>query len=166
MDGRTGKVKPLWESYFSGVWTLKNKEAQAGSFTASSMENFTKTVNAMLTWCAVVLGLPTRYLGQEAVNPAAEGAIKADEARLVKNCERKGVVWGNGIGQVMGLAKAILTGEDVNGHLIKVEWHDPSTPTLAQKADALQKLSGGKAILSREGVWDEQIGRASCRERV
>lgn len=43
----------------------------------------------------------------------------------------------------------------MDGSLIKVTWNDPGTPTMAQKADALQKLSGGTAILSREGVWDE-----------
>ena len=34
-----------------------------------------------------MLGLPTRYMGQQTVNPAAEGAIVADEIRLIKNVE-------------------------------------------------------------------------------
>ena len=38
---------------------------------------------------------------------------------------------------------------------MNIKWHDPATPTYAQKADAVQKLSGGKPLLSREGAWDE-----------
>lgn len=155
VDAKTGQPLTVWESYFSGVWTVKDPNAKAGTFTSASMANFTDSVNNMLAWCASILGLPTRYAGQQTVNPAAEGAIRADEARLVKNCERKAVMWGDVIGELMGMAASIATGRPMDGSLIKVTWNDPGTPTMAQKADALQKLSGGTAILSREGVWDE-----------
>lgn len=165
VDAKTGKPKPLWEAYFSGVWTIKSPQAKPGNFTASSLQNFTDSVNNMLAWCAAVLGLPTRYAGQQSVNPASESAIKADESRLVKNCERKATVWGDSVGRLMGLAKSISTGAVVDGRLIKVVWNDPSTPTLAEKADALQKLAGGKALLSREGVWDELGWSAARKEK-
>ena len=46
---------------------------------------------------------------------------------------------------------------------IKTEWHDPGTPTFAQKADALQKMHGGGPIVSREGSWDE-LGWSDARK--
>lgn len=105
---------------------------------------------------ASVSGLPTRYLGQNSVNPAAEGAIRADESRLVLNAEGKGANWGDGWAWVQGVAERFRTGAWPDSNRIKTEWFDAGTPTFAQKADALTKLyAGGQGVLSREGVWDE-----------
>lgn len=155
IDPKTGKLVPVWEAYFTSVWTITDKEAKPGSFTSASMDNFTSTVNSMMAWCAAVLGLPTRFMGQQTVNPASEGAIKADTARLVGNTERKCISVAPDLGILMGKSLSIKKGEYVNGNRIKTVWFDPSTPTFSERADGLQKLAGGKAILSREGAWDE-----------
>lgn len=102
-----------------------------------------------------VTGLPLRYLGQNSVNPAAEGAIRADESRLVLNVEDKNSTIGDGWAWVQGIVERFRTGEWPPANQIKTEWFDPGTPTFAQKADALTKLHGGGPILSREGTWDE-----------
>lgn len=161
---KDGKPKPVWESYFSGIWAIENEDAKFGTFTASSMTNFYDAVNNMLAWCASSLGLPTRYAGQQTVNPAAEGAIKADESRLVKNCERKQVVFGDAIGRVLALAYMAGGYGKVDANRVGVTWHDASTPTFAQKADALQKLAGGIPIISREGAWD-QLGFSEAQKQ-
>ena len=59
--------------------------------------------------------------------------------------------------------KQIRTGEKVDGSRIAVEWYDPATPTFSQRADALQKLAGGKPLISREGAWDE-LGFSEARK--
>lgn len=155
VDAKTGKPVPVWEAYFTSVWTLANEDAKPGSFQAASMENFTSSVNAMLQWCAAVLGLPTRFMGQTSVNPASEGAIRADTERLVRNTERKCMSNGPDVGLLMGKALSIAKNEHIDGAGIKTVWFDPATPTMSERADGLQKLAGGKAILSREGAWDE-----------
>lgn len=165
IDPKTGNLVPVWEAYFTSVWTLTNKDAKPGSFTAASMDNFTKTVDSMMAWCAAVLGLPTRFMGQQTVNPASEGAIKADEVRLIRNVERKESACGPDVGILMGQALSVAKGEPVNGNRIKTVWFDPATPTVAERADALQKLAGGKAIISREGAWDELGWSESRKER-
>lgn len=154
IDTKTGKPLTVWESYFSGVWALKSPEAKAGVFTAASLDNFHKQVDSMFSWCAAVLGLPTRYAGQQTVNPAAEGAIRADESRLIKNAERKQATLGDSHGWTIALASE-LAGKPIDGNRVGVLWHDAGTPTVAERSDAIVKLTGGKPVLSREGAWDE-----------
>ena len=163
VDG-DGQPIPAWESYYSAIWATANKDAKMGQFAASDLKNFHDTVNHYANLVASVTGLPTRYLGQNSVNPAAEGAIRADESRLVLNTERKQANFGDGWGWVMGLYERFRTGDWVSGNRIKTEWHDAGTPTFAQKADALTKLyAGGNGVLSREGVWDE-LGWSEARK--
>lgn len=164
VDPKTGKLVPVWEAYFTSVWTLTNENAKPGSFEAASMENFTGSVNAMLQWCAAVLGLPTRFMGQTSVNPASEGAIRADTERLIRNTERKCTANSPDVGLLMGKALSVAKGKHVDGAGIKTVWFNPATPTLSERADGLQKLAGGKAILSREGAWDE-LGWSEARKK-
>lgn len=155
VDAHTKKPLTTWETYFTSVWASQNKDAKIGQLTASDLKNFHDTVNHYAHLVGSTTGLPLRYLGQQSVNPAAEGAIRAEEARFVKNVERKEVASGDALGWVMALYERIRTGEWIDGNQIKVEWHDPGTPTFAQRADAIQKLNGGTPILSRQGSWDE-----------
>lgn len=111
---------------------------------------------------SAVTGLPVRYFGQNSANPASEGAIRADEVRLVKNVELKNSLDGDSWGDVMALAWRMATGDQVDGHRIRTDWDDPNTPTFAQKADAIQKLVA-TGILSREGAWDE-LGWSEARK--
>jgi hypothetical protein len=158
-----GTPIPAWESYFSAIWANQNADAKVGQFTASDLKNFHDTVNHYANLVASVTGLPTRYLGQSSVNPAAEGAIRADEARLVLNAEGKAASFGDGWAWVQGIAERFRTGDWPLANQIKTEWFDAGTPTFAQKADAVQKLHGGGPILSREGAWDE-LGWSDARK--
>lgn len=160
---KDGKVLPVWEAYMTVLKATENKDAKFGQFAASDLSNFHDSVNNMLAWCAATLGLPTRYAGQQSVNPASEGAIRADEARLVKNVERKQTTLGDTLGWTMALYERFRTGEWLNGNRVRVEWHDPATPTRSERADAIQKLAGGTPILSREGAWDE-MGWSEARK--
>ena len=159
-----GNQIPAWESYFSAIWANQNEKAQVGQFTASDLKNFHDTVNHYANLVASVTGLPTRYLGQSSVNPAAEGAIRADESRLVLNTEGKGANLGDGWAWVQGIAERFRTGSWPDSNRIKTEFFDAGTPTFAQKSDALTKLyAGGVGVLSREGVWDE-LGWSDARK--
>jgi len=123
-------------------------------------------VNHYAQLVSSVTGLPSRYLGQTSVNPAAEGAIRADESRLVLNVEKKQKNFGDGWGWVMGLYQRFRTGEWVEGSKIKTEWYDAGTPTRAQMADAMSKLyANGQGAVSRETVWDEMGWSDSRKSR-
>lgn len=158
-----GKPIPVWEAYYTALMAHKDKDVKAGQWDAADLANFHSTINHYGQLVASVSGLPSRYFVASTVNPAAEGAIRADESRLVKNTERKMTDYGDGWGWVAGLYERLRTGKWVDGNRIHVEWHDAGTPTEGQKADAMQKLSGGVPVLSREGVWDE-LGWSEARK--
>lgn len=154
VDGKGAPI-PVWESYMGAIWANGNKDAKVGQFDAADLKNFHDTIKMEAEAVASVTGLPLRYLGQNSVNPAAEGAIRADESRLVLNVEDKNASDGDGWAWVMGVCERFRTGDWPAANQIKTEWFDAGTPTFAQKADALTKLHGGGAVLSRKGVWTE-----------
>jgi len=148
-----GNPMPVWESYFTAIRAIKDANAKFGEWTAGDLKNLTDAVDKLLTWCSVELGLPTRYVGQSEVNPAAEGAIRADESRLIVRTKDKNRHDGDSWAWVMGLEERIRTGEWGERNSIRALWHDPGTGTLAEAADAATKLTSIGA-LSTEGVWD------------
>lgn len=158
-----GKPLPAWEAYFGSLWANQNADAKVGQLPGADLGNFHETVNHYGQLVSSVTGLPLRYLGQNSVNPATEGAIRADESRLVLNVEGKNDNNGDGWAWVQGIAERFRTGQWPMANQIKTEWHDPGTPTFAQKADALQKMHGGGPIVSREGAWDE-LGWSDARK--
>lgn len=163
VDPKTGEPLDTWKAYMTAMHVADKHEARFGQFAASDLKNFETVITILSQQVSALTGLPMRYFGQNPANPAAEGAIRADESRLVKNVERKNRDFGDAWGWVMGLYERFRTGSWPAANRIRTEWHDPGTPTFAQKADALQKLSGGAALISREGVWDE-LGWGEARK--
>lgn len=158
---KDGKPLPVWEAYMTVIMSTANKEAKFGEFSAAELANFHKAVDALLSWCAAELGLPLRFVGQEATNPASEGAIKADESRLVRNVERKNSFDGDSWSWVMGIRERFVTGVWPPNN-IRALWFDPATPTIAQQMDATVKAFQ-TGIISREGAWDE-LGWSEARK--
>lgn len=154
IDAKTGKPLPTWEAYLTAIMATSNKDAKFGTFDAADLSNFYDSVNNMLAWCAAMLGLPTRFMGNQTVNPASEGAIRADEVRLVRNVERKNKHDGDSWAWVMDLYHRFATNSWPAANSTRALWFDPSTPTQAQLTDAVVKLRQS-GVLSREGTWDE-----------
>lgn len=162
IDAKTGKPASAIKTYFNSMLTSKNANAKFGQFTASDLSNFKTVIDLLSEQMSAITGLPMRYFGMNTANPAAEGAIRADELRLVKNVELKNAVDGDSWSQVMAVAHKLATGDDINANLVRCDWEDPNTPTYAQRADAITKLMAS-GILSREGAWDE-LGWSEARK--
>lgn len=152
---KDGNPLPAWEAYFGRLFATAKTDAKVGQLDGADLSNFHDTIDLYGRQAAVLTGFPARYFGLHTANPAAEGAIRADENQMVKAIERQNSEVGSGLGWVMGLYERFRTGSWPEANRIRVEWHDPATPTFAQRADALQKLAGGVPIISREGAWDE-----------
>lgn len=148
-----GKPLPTWEAYITAIKATSNADAKFGQYEAAQLANFYDTVDHIFAWCAAILGLPTRYAGQQTVNPAAEGAIRADESRLVGRVERMNRFDGDSWAWVMGLEERFRTNEWGEPNSIRVLWRDPATPTLSQIGDVATKMRIA-GVLSTEGVWD------------
>lgn len=149
-----GKPLPAWEAYFNAVWANKDSNVKVGQFAASDLKNFETQLNLYGRLAGSVTLLPHRYFGLTTTNPPSADAIRAEEAQMVKFVERQNAQVGSVIGWTAALALRFATGEWVDGSRVGVEWHDPSTPTVAQREDALMKRRS-VGVLSRQGYWDE-----------
>lgn len=149
-----GSKKTVWESYIGAVLALSSKDAKVQQLPAADMKGFLDTIDMLTQQAASVSGLPMRMLGQASINPPAEGAIRAEEARLIKQAERISQVAGYAFGWALGIAERIRTHTWDDSGGITIVWHDPATPTVAQRSDALTKLRGA-GVLSRRGLMTE-----------
>jgi len=138
-----GNPISVWRTVTGRVWGVEgdpNHEPKLGQFDAADLSNFTKTLDALAQLVASLCGMPPHYLGFTTDNPASADAIRSSEARLVKRAERKQGMFDTGWEQVMRLASRIMTGSwDPSLLRLETAWRDPSTPTVAQVADAATK---------------------------
>lgn len=157
-----GKPVPQFEAYFDAIKILSSKDAKWGQFNAADLKNFETALETYGKQAAIVTGFPARYFGLLSVNPPAEGAIRADEAQLVRGVEAQNEQIGMTLGWAGALALRFATGDWVTGNRVRVEWFDPATPTVSQREDALAKRRAA-GVLSMEGYWDE-LGWSEARK--
>jgi hypothetical protein len=157
-----GQPVPQWEAYFDALKVVTNPNGKVGQLSAADVSNYETAINIYGKQAATVTGFPSRYFGLHTTNPPAEGAMRADEAQLVESVESQNTEVGMTLGWVGGLALRFATGEWVEGNRVRVDWFDPSTPTVAQREDALAKRRAA-GVLSREGYWDE-LGWSEARK--
>ncbi|CAB0745503.1 phage portal protein [Corynebacterium diphtheriae] len=150
-----GEQLDPWDTYLGAVWALSKKDAKVEQLAGASLTGFHDTIKMLAEQASTITGLPVRMMGQNTANPAAEGAIRADESRLVKQVERINSVAGAGWAWALGIAERIRTREWSADGKIQILWRNPGTPTEAQQADAMQKLTGGRPTLSVRGAMNE-----------
>lgn len=148
-----GKPLPVWEAYFNAIHTLANEDAKIGQLTAADLKNFETAQVMYAREMSAATGFPASYFGITTANPPAEGAIVGEEKRLVRRCQLENTEVGMTLGWVGAMAYNFATGQRIEGNRVRVAWHNPATPTEAQRTDAVVKLFQSKAI-SREGLWD------------
>lgn len=161
------------------VWaTAKNRKtgtdgdgADVVQFPEASLSNFHDTINQLARLVASLAGLPPHFLGYATENPASADAIRSSESRLVKRAERKQRAFGEAWEQVMRLALRVRDGEwDERAMSLETIWRDPSTPTVAQKADAAVKKHQAGIVPLRQtredlGYTQAQIARMEEQDR-
>jgi hypothetical protein len=157
-----GKPIPQFEAYFDAIHMLAKEGAKVGQLSAADLKNFETALGVYGRQASIVTGFPARYFGIITSNPPAEGAIRADEASLTRGVEAQNEQVGTTLGWAGALALRFATGEWVEGNRVRVDWFDPSTPTVSQREDALAKRRAA-GVLSREGYWDE-LGWSEARK--
>ena len=151
----SGNPIPVWESYFTAISATSKESAKFGQFSASDLRNFTETVRFYEERVARVSRMPLFQIGESTGNPPSGDGIRAAEAGHVQLAEDKAMQFGDPWAWAMALYERFRTGEWLNGNAVETVWHDAATPTVAARADAIVKLTGGKPVLSVEGAWDE-----------
>jgi hypothetical protein len=150
-----GNPLTAWQAYFGSVWAMANENAKTFQFDSSDLSNFETAINLYARQGSALTGLPPHYFGLSTTNPASADAIRSNEARLVKRVERKTTAFGGSWEQVGRLVRRIQTGEwDPELDQLEALWRDPSTPTVAQQADATVKLVQA-GVLPVEMGWED-----------
>ncbi|MGX9346631.1 phage portal protein [Microbacterium sp. KNMS] len=151
-----GKPLSTFSMIAGRMWSTDNDKATFGQFPEAALSNFHETIKLLMQIVAMQLGLPAHYLLFQGDNPPSADAIRSSEAQLVKRAERKQQSLSTRWEQVQRLVLMELgrSGE-ARPKMIETVWRDPSTPTIAQKADAIVKLvqakdSSGRSILPIE----------------
>jgi hypothetical protein len=159
---KDGQPIPQFEAYFNAIHTLTDTKGKVGQLTAADLKNFETALGIYGKQASTVTGFPARYFGLTTTNPPSADAIRADEAELVRSVEGQNDEVGMTIGWTGALAYEFATGTEVVGNLVRTEFFDPATPTVAQREDALFKRRTA-GVLSREGYWDE-LGWSDARK--
>lgn len=157
----SGNPINAWSRDAGTLWANKSTEVKVGQFDESDLAVFHQTIKVLLQIAGMQLALPPGYLSFETTNPPSADAIRSSESRLVKNVERKQTFLGGGWEEVMRIALRFMDGRwDERAWSLETMWRDPATPTVAQKADAVQKLVGRPVMpveMGREELgWSPQ----------
>lgn len=151
-----GEQLSPWSRDAGTLWSSENPDAKVGQFNESDLSVFHNTIRTLIQIASQTLALPPHYLSFTGDNPASADAIRSSETQLVKNVERKHTFLGGAWEDVMRIALRFMDGEwDPAARSLETMWRDPSTPTVAQKADAIQKLTGGRPVMPIEMAREE-----------
>jgi hypothetical protein len=151
-----GDPIPTLSAISGRMWGTANEKAEFGQFPEATLSNFHESIKLVMQIVAMQLGIPADYLLFKGDNPPSADAIRASEAQLVKRAERKQRTLSTRWEQVQRLVLMNMGREDdAQPKQIETIWRDPSTPTVAQKADAIMKLvttkdNTGRSILPIE----------------
>lgn len=146
-DGET--LTPL-QQLIGAMWNVPGEpgapDVRVGQFDASDLANFHNSIKLLFWAAGHLMGLPQSYTATATDNPAAEGAIKAGEIRLIKGAERINTrnrpSWRGTWQSVMQIRSGgTMPAEAKNLQIIE---RDAATPTFAQLADGTTKLVATK----------------------
>jgi len=143
LEDQNGNKMTALQAILGRMLMIPDGEGQVKQFefAAAQLKNFTDVLTQLAQLVASIAGLPPHYLGQTTDNPASADAIRSNEARLVKRAERRQRAFGGAHEAAMRLVRRIQSGDwDPALKRLETIWRDPSTPTVAQGADAALKL--------------------------
>jgi hypothetical protein len=165
-DPRTGEPVDTWKTYFGAFLMTANADAKFGQFDAANLGNFDTLINTYAHQAAAVTGLSTRHFGINSANPPSADAIRADEAGLIVNAQRKNRAYGESWELVMRMVRRFMDGQ-WRPELARMEtlWRNPATPSVAQQADATVKLFQA-GVIPREAAWMDLGYSAERRKRL
>lgn len=140
VDPDTGKMLPVWQTYFGAVWAMTNPEARASQFEASDMQNFERMQDLYARQASAQSATPPNYFGLKADDAASADAIRSREARLNRKCERRIQTFSGCDKETLNIYTRIRDGEwNPDMSRLRGLWENPATPTEAQKTDAVVK---------------------------
>lgn len=162
-DPDTGKAVDTYESAITRFISTPVPDARFGSFEATDLTVFVKTIEMWVQHIASRSHTPPHYLlGQSGSFPSGE-SLKATETGLVAKARRKQRHFGEGWEEAIRLSFKALG--DARGNIIDAEtiWADPESRTEAEHVDALVKMASlgvpDEVLWEKWGATPTEIAR-------
>lgn len=152
---RNGDPVSAWSMLKNRIWANESKDVSVGTFPEADLAVFHNTIKLLAQLVSQLAALPPHYMQFAGSNPASADAIKSSETQLVKRVERKQTYLGGGWEDVQRLNLMFTRKSNVledRDYKLETVWRDPSTPTVAQKADAAVKLNQA-GVVPLEQTW-------------
>lgn len=131
----------VWSRDAGRLWATESDKTKFGQFTETDLAVFHNSIKLLMQVGSQLLALPPHYTSFVGDNPTSADAIRSSETQLVKRVERKHTYLGGAWEDVQRLVLRFKNGKwDPAANGLETVWRDPSTPTVAQKADAVVKL--------------------------
>lgn len=155
-----------WQAYLGSIFALPrdedNNAPSTGSYPVGDMQPHISLMRQYANMFAAETSIPVHSLLYTEANPTSEGAILASEHDLVKRAEDMNRRNAEALVEV-GLIATSLMAEVPYGSLddqtrtMKVNWKNPSHPSVASTADAWTKLaSTAPGIVNSRVFWEQQ----------
>lgn len=139
---RNGNPLSTWSKVKSRLWANENPNIKVGQFTEADLTVFHNTIKLLAQLTSQLAALPPHYMNFVGDNPTSADAIRSSETQLVKRIERKHTFLGGAWEEVQRINLMYLRQSPIleaRDYQLETVWRDPSTPTVAQKADAAVK---------------------------
>jgi hypothetical protein len=143
LEDQSGNKMTALQAIMGRLLTLPDDSGNSKQFefASANLTNFHDTLNQLARLTASIAGLPAHYVGLTTENPPSADAIRSAEIRLIKRAERKQRPFGGSWERTQRIIRRFQAGDwDPSLKRLETVWRDPSTPTVAQKADAAVKL--------------------------
>lgn len=139
---RNGNPLSTWSKVKSRLWANENPNIKVGQFDEADLTVFHNTIKLLAQLTSQLAALPPHYMNFVGDNPTSADAIRSSETQLVKRIERKHTFLGGAWEEVQRINLMYLRQSPIleaRDYQLETVWRDPSTPTVAQKADAAVK---------------------------
>lgn len=146
----------------------ENENAKISQLEASDLGGYESGVRVIISQIMAVSALPAHMLGVLHDQVTSADALRAAEASLTARAEARQKTYGRAFEQVARLIVAVRDGVDPADVAPQVIWSDPATRSVAQDADAAQKLYAAGIIsrettLARLGFSEDEIAQEMSR---
>lgn len=153
---RNGNPVSSWSKIKGRLWASEDSNVKVGTFPEADLANFHNTIKLLAQLTSQIAALPPHYMGFGGNNVPSADAIRSSESQLVKRIERKHTFLGGAWEDVQRINLMFMRGKpelEDRDHQLETVWRDPSTPTVAQVADAaVKKYESGLVPLEQTRI--------------
>ncbi|MDF3316464.1 phage portal protein [Rhodococcus sp. C3V] len=153
---KNGNPISAWSKIKGRLWASEDSNVKVGTFDESDLTNFHGTIKLLAQLTSQLAALPPHYMGFNSDNPPSADAMRSSESQLVKKVERKHTFLGGAWEDVQRINLMFMRGKpelEDRDYQLETVWRDPSTPTVAQVADAaVKKYESGLVPLEQTRI--------------